>query len=98
MTTQRVERMRRRYNENRAFMPPQAQEFSTAEVREYCEPEEGWDDDNQPESGWYGRLSAPGYLDCTEWDGPYQRGWMALRAVCETHEVGLDGHDLVDPS
>lgn len=23
------------------------------------------------ERGWFFRLSAPGYLDCTEWDGPH---------------------------
>ena len=22
--------------------------------------------------GWYHRLSAPGYLDCTDWSGPFQ--------------------------
>ncbi len=23
------------------------------------------------ESGWFGRLSASGYLDCTDWSGPF---------------------------
>jgi len=22
--------------------------------------------------GWFARLSAPGYLDCTDWDGPFK--------------------------
>jgi hypothetical protein len=22
--------------------------------------------------GWFARLSAPGYMDCTEWSGPYE--------------------------
>jgi hypothetical protein len=43
--------------------------------------------------GWYGRLSAPGYLDCTEWDGPYDTADEALDAVKEAHGVNDDGDD-----
>lgn len=30
------------------------------------------------ETGWYGRLSAPGYLDCTDWSGPHDDEDSAL--------------------
>lgn len=48
---------------------------------------------DNPKAGWYGRLSAPGYLDCTEWMGPYATHEEALREVCEWHEVDEDGND-----
>jgi hypothetical protein len=28
--------------------------------------------------GWFCRLSAPGYMDCTEWSGPHQTRVQAL--------------------
>lgn len=43
--------------------------------------------------GWYGRLSAPGYLDCTEWDGPYDTADEALCAVKEAYGVKDNGDD-----
>ena len=45
-------------------------------------------------SGYFGRLSAPGYLDSTEWSGPFDRAWKALRHVCETFEVDTKGEEL----
>lgn len=45
------------------------------------------------EEGWYGRLSAPGYLDCTDWDGPYPTAEEALDAVKETYDVDDNGDD-----
>lgn len=66
------------------FMIPTAEYLSADEATEY---EAGED------AGFYARLSAPGYLDCTEWNGPYPRAWMALRAVCEEYDVRTDGED-----
>src|ERR1700682_5695147 len=43
--------------------------------------------------GWYGRLSAPGYLDCTEWDGPHPTERAALEAVKEAYGVKDNGDD-----
>ena len=40
----------------------------------------------QIETGWFWRLSAPGYMDCTEWDGPYEARELAVEACGETHE------------
>jgi hypothetical protein len=46
--------------------------------------------------GWYGRLSAPGYLDCTEWLGPFDSADAALDAVQESFDVDEDGNDVDD--
>ena len=35
------------------------------------------------ESGFFARLSAPGYLDCTEWVGPFVTEAEALAAVTD---------------
>lgn len=50
----------------------------------------------EPKEGWYGRLSAPGYLDATHWDGPYRSADEALDAVKEFYEVDDNGDDLPD--
>lgn len=50
----------------------------------------------ESEEGWYGRLSAPGYLDCTEWDGPYKTEKEAIASVMDLYEVNEDGNDLGD--
>lgn len=36
-------------------------------------------------AGWYAHLSAPGYLDCTEWHGPYQSEAEALVELYRTY-------------
>lgn len=46
--------------------------------------------------GWYARLSAPGYLDCTSWDGPHASKGEALCAVKDQFEVDDDGELLED--
>jgi hypothetical protein len=50
------------------------------------------------EEGWYARLSAPGYLDCTSWDGPHATEQEALDAVKAEYDVDDDGNDLDDES
>lgn len=42
--------------------------------------------------GWYHRLSAPGYLDCTDWTGPFQ-----FRADAEEDCVAVYGDDIEYP-
>ena len=37
--------------------------------------------------GWYARFSAPGYMDRTDWTGPYETERAALVALAEMHEV-----------
>jgi len=50
------------------------------------------------EPGWYGRLSAPGYLDVTDWSGPFASGDEALKYVMEQYEVDENGDELEDAS
>lgn len=36
--------------------------------------------------GWFGRLSAPGYMDCTEWLGPFDTEGEARVALDELYD------------
>ena len=45
------------------------------------------------EGAWYARLSAPGYLDCTEWDGPHDTQVQAVKSVCDLHQCDENGED-----
>ena len=38
-------------------------------------------------TGWFARLSAPGYLDCTDWIGPYATEWEAKADLLDTYDV-----------
>ena len=49
------------------------------------------------ETGWFARLSAPGYMDCTEWSGPFATEDEAREYIRDTYEVDPDtGDDLPD--
>lgn len=41
--------------------------------------------------GWFAHLSAPGYTDQTEWDGPYKTERQALDAVKKQYDVDDEG-------
>jgi hypothetical protein len=43
-------------------------------------------DDAEKVEGWFARLSAPGYLDCTDWDGPFKTREEAYAQLCKTFE------------
>lgn len=51
---------------------------------------------------WWCRLSAPGYLDCTEWDGPHDSEQEARDAIQRDYDVdpdtGKDPDDDLDES
>jgi hypothetical protein len=68
------------------FMVPQAEYLDERESAEWT------DDDSGP--GWYARLTAPGYLDCTEWQGPYPSVFRAVRDLLRHFEIDLDGEPL----
>lgn len=53
---------------NSGFMTPQVERFQTSPNSEYLEKMD--EDTDLP--GFYGRLSANGYLDCTDWSGPFE--------------------------
>lgn len=53
-------------------------------IGQYCEgkPRESDDSiDAELVEGWFCRLSAPGYMDCTEWHGPYETEQEAMEAL-----------------
>jgi len=37
--------------------------------------------------GWFSRLSEPGYLDCTDWSGPYDTEEEAARECREMYDI-----------
>jgi hypothetical protein len=51
-----------------------------------------------PAGKWWVRLSAPGYMDATEWDGPYDTETEARAALVEAYEVDADTGDDLDDS
>ncbi len=53
---------------------------------EQCAKDYGVDvDDIETITGWFARLSAPGYMDCTEWQGPYDSKDEAIAALVDTY-------------
>lgn len=42
------------------------------------------------EGKWWCRLSAPGYMDCTDWDGPFDTEQAARNAIVEAFDVDPD--------
>jgi hypothetical protein len=51
-------------------------------------------EDRKRVKGWFCRLSAPGYMDCTEWSGPYNTEQEADDALTEMY--GDDDTESVD--
>ena len=67
-------------NEGIVSMP--AEYFSAEQVAA----DHGMDiDDVETVTGWFARLSAPGYLDCTEWQGPYETREEAIADLVSTY-------------
>lgn len=74
------------------FMKPYAYYFTADEAIEATSDEaypDGYldDEDKAGRAGWYSRLSAPGYLDCTDWFGPYETEDEAWTALYEAYGV-----------
>jgi hypothetical protein len=48
-------------------------------------------------TGWFCRLSAPGYMDCTDWSGPFETEQEARDHIAETYDVDPEtGDDVAD--
>jgi hypothetical protein len=60
---------------NDDFMTPEFVYYESA-------PDDGDDD---AISGWWCRLSAPGYLDCTDWHGPFDTEDDAIEYLIDTY-------------
>lgn len=60
-----------------------------------CEPEDICEVTRDDYPGIYVRLSAPGYMDCTEWSGPYATEAEAREYLTDSYDVDPDtGEDL----
>jgi len=61
----------------------------------YSEYDHGKETDRQ--TGWFYRLSASGYLDCTEWTGPFETEDEAREALSAEFDCDPDtGDDFED--
>lgn len=50
------------------------------------------------ESAYWCRLSAPGYMDCTDWTGPFDTIKEARESIIELWEVDPDTGDRLEDS
>ena len=72
-------------NEDGTFDEDRFLREAFAQVSDYTENRECWEIEEK--SGYSARLSAAGYLDCTEWMGPYDSAKEARRAVIALYEL-----------
>lgn len=64
---------------------------------EYASDQEGYSITETTQDKWFCRLSAPGYMDCTDWDGPFDTLSEARCAIQATFAVDPDtGDELSD--
>lgn len=67
---------------------------SENDVRDYLEGNKIYD--IKVTTGWFVRLSAPGYMDCTKWTGPFDTEDEAMGYLQDTHyddsDETLDAH------
>ena len=75
-----------------AFMVPACEYFETDEAKELNKQLE--DGGYEEGAGWFHRLTAPGYLDCTEWSGPFPTFYRCLRSCLLWYEIDLNGHTI----
>ena len=61
------------------FLQPEVRWLAFGELQESDIGSEG------NEAGWYHRLSAPGYLDCTDWTGPFTTEEEANSDLCDMY-------------
>lgn len=81
-----------------AFMVPQYDRGEFVHTDSVCIPSGYYDPEHHgPEEdrhcGWYCRLSAPGYMDCTDWSGPYETEQEAREAIVDMWDVDPDSGD-----
>ena len=54
-------------------------------ITNYCPGEDAGRIEDELVDGWLVRLSAPGYLDCTDWMGPFSTENEAVEALVEAY-------------
>jgi len=69
---------------NEGFMVPDVNYFhGDPETGSFLEPNDPRHEDARP--GFYHRLSAPGYMDCTDWSGPFDTEEAAVADLLSTY-------------
>lgn len=58
-----------------------------ADLADYCEELPDSLDTLQRINGYWARFSAPGYLDCTDWCGPYNTEANAIAGLADQYDV-----------
>jgi hypothetical protein len=66
-------------------------EFSRSEAADMCEGAV-----ELSEEGWWVRLNARGYMDVTDWSGPFKNEKLAREAIVDAHDVHPDTGDEFD--
>lgn len=49
------------------------------------------DAEKEYKEGWCCRLSAPGYMDCTDWSGPFKTEKEARDYLIELYDLEMEG-------
>ena len=77
------------------FMKPQIVKgcFVREEEGDWCPEEYAGFEPEERSDGFFARLSAPGYMDCTYWNGPYE---TAAEAAAELYSMYGDEGDEGD--
>lgn len=73
-----------------ADMPHEAIDYALGPNRVWDESEQAF---VETQEGWFCRLSAPGYTDCTEWSGPFLTLSLAKAEIARVFEVDPDTGD-----
>lgn len=64
-----------------------ADDFTEEQAREHTRNHPGEDVECVIRHGWWARLSARGYMDATDWMGPYDSEGDAMDALSEQYDV-----------
>ena len=75
-------------------MVPEIEYFNASEAREYVDAQWSEDVEITAEPGWYHRLTAPGYLDATDWSGPFPTAYRCLRDCLRTYDIDTEGNSI----
>ena len=74
-------------SEGAEIVPAWLGSTDVAELADYLEGDSLESEDIETRTGWYSRFSMPGYLDCTDWIGPYETERLALDGLAEMHNI-----------
>jgi hypothetical protein len=74
-----------------AFMLPEVVYLDAVAIEELKKYNDEFD---EAEPGYYHRLSASGFVDSTDWTGPFESEEQAFQACQELHGIDLNGDSL----